>query len=172
MIPPDEGLQPEDPPLGHPHDRLVDDAELLLLESGRQVPGQAGAPAGGAVDGVTRRPDAALAGRLGRPQREVGLADRRGHVVGRVQLGHADAAGDAQEDAGGQQFEAMALAPLRGVHRPELGDDPLGERRRLVEAVGDDDGELVATRPPTRSPSRTVARSRAATWTSRWSPAS
>ena len=39
----------------------------------------------------------------------------------------------------------MALAPLRGVHRPELGDDPLGERRRLVEAVGDHDGELVAT---------------------------
>ncbi len=61
-----------------------------------------------------------------------------------VQLGDADAAGDAQEDAGGQQFEAMALAPLRGVHRPQLGDDPLGERRGLLEAVGDDDGELVA----------------------------
>ena len=43
--------------------------------------------------------------------------------------------------------ERVALAAVRGVHRPELGDDPLGERRRLVQAVGDQDGELVATQP-------------------------
>ena len=116
------------------HHRLVHEPELLLLE-GRRA-GRAPAGPGGpwrcrrrGPAGRTQLLPAALAARSARSARRMVVGD----VVGRVQLGDADAPGDVEDDAGRSQ-------PARRARRTvaQVGDDPLGERGGLLEAVGDE----------------------------------
>ena len=135
MLPANERLDAGQTSRVEAHDGLVDDAQLLQLDSSLELRAELVALADDGVHARIEDGEAGLAVGLGQIHRDVGVADD----IGRVLAGVAGA-GDA--DAGGDRDVVVADQ----VRRAELAGQPLGHGARAAQVGGvlGQDGELVA----------------------------
>ena len=206
VVPADERLDADDPAAGEDDDRLVGDGQVAPADASTELGGQRVALDDRAVHGRIEDLRPALAVRLGAVHRDVGVAqhlvDRRSpgrtaltpalqptmtsvpwiwngsssavmiRWVMRQRIGHGRA-GDRE------QGELVATEPGDHVARPQLFDDPLGDRDQqlvaggmalrvvddleVVEVEEDDDRRLVRLARE-RDPQLDLVRRRPAGW--------
>ena len=162
MLPAHQGLTGLHRAVGQPHDRLVEDAQLALVQRALQLGLQGEVVQRDGLRSLVEDVDPRAALLLGAVHRGIGLVEQGGGV-----RTVADREPEAAREA--------RLAPCEVVRPAQLGEQPVRQRLEVDAARRSARTSTTNSSPPSRtavSPSRTATDSRVATCRRTSSPAS